>query len=139
MKKSVLAVLVIGILIVSCAFAQGFGIRVGGTRDYVPEPRLLSPVTETVDLTGKDILKFRWSPHEGSRFDRKYYDLRIYKGFDMVQSTLIYKQKVYAGTYEMDVPSDLFESGSVYTWSLRQIYRGGNKSWRSFYSFRVIK
>ena len=86
MKKFGPAVLVTGLLIAFCAFAQSFEVRVGGTRDYAPEPRLLSPIAETVDLTEKSVLEFKWSPHEGSRFERKYYDFRLYRGFSMVQA-----------------------------------------------------
>ena len=59
-----------------------------GGRIFVPEVSLVSPVTDTVDLTGKDNLDFEWSPHEGDRTKREYYDFRLYKGYQMLESTL---------------------------------------------------
>jgi hypothetical protein len=47
-------------------FAQGMmriDRRLAG-EEFVPEPRLIMPTAEVVDLTGKESLKFEWSPHQ---------------------------------------------------------------------------
>ena len=107
--------------------------------DYVPPPRLMAPTTEEVDLTGKTELEFKWSPHEGQRDIRKYYDFRLYKGYNILEDSLIFKEQVDPSIYQISIKSDMFEAGQVYTWSLRQIYEPSHKSDRSMASFKVIK
>lgn len=53
--------------------------------DYAPEPRLIAPIKEEIDLTKKTELEFKWSPHEGVSSDRRYYDFRLYKGSDLLK------------------------------------------------------
>jgi hypothetical protein len=107
--------------------------------EIVPKPQLLSPRSGEVDLTGQDFLEFKWSPHEGNLTSRDYYDFRLYKGYDFLESALIFKQKVPPDIYVVRLRADMFTTGQVYTWSVRQVYTNGNKSHRSFQSFRVIK
>jgi len=114
-------------------------MRGGGAYEFVPEPVLLYPTQEEADLTGKDSLEFRWSPHEGSPTRRDYYDFRLYKGYDMLESTLVFKQRVGPRESSTSLKSGMFENGAVYTWSLRQIYTGSVKSKKVFQSFRIIK
>ncbi len=107
---------------------------------HVPEVRLISPVGETVSLKGKEFLDFVWSRHEGRMLPgRKYYDFRLYKGRDMVEATLLFKEKVSAATSTISIDAGMFENGRTYTWSVRQVYKGVGKSDRSFQSFKVIK
>ena len=118
----------------------GLAFRHGGMgNEFVPEPRLLSPTGEEVDLTGRDSLEFRWSPHEGSPTGRDYYDFRLYKEYDMLESTLVFKQRVGPRESSIVLKSEMFASGAVYTWSLRQVYTGSVKSKKVFQSFRIIK
>ncbi|MCX5678850.1 MAG: hypothetical protein NTY76_07065 [Candidatus Omnitrophica bacterium] len=120
--------------------AMGGGIEhAGHDGDFTPEPTLISPTTEKVDLTGKTGLEFKWSSHEARRGFRKYYDFRLYKGYDMLEKSLLMKKEVDPNTYEFSVKSDTFSDGEVYTWSLRQVYDGMQKSRRSTASFKVIK
>lgn len=128
-------------LIAEMAYPQAvIGARFGIGRDYVPAPRLIYPVSETADFTGKDTVIFKWSPHEGIMMPgSKYYDLRIYKGYEMLESTLVYKEKVAGNRCYLEVKTDLFENGEVYTWSVRLVCNPTGKSDRSFCSFRVVK
>ena len=105
-------------------------------KDFVPQPRLLQPTTEEVDLAGKRVLNFSWSPHEGDIMQRVYYDFRIYKGYETVESNLIYNKEVPPNIYNIDVSSGMFETGKIYTWSVRQAYNN-SKSHRSYSSFKV--
>lgn len=107
--------------------------------EEVPEPVLLSPTTESVDITGKDSLEFKWSPHEGTRSFRRFYDFRLYEGSNLVESALIYKEQIPPEQYAKSLPSNTFENGKVYTWTLRQVYDEGRKSLRSHNAFKVTK
>ena len=105
---------------------------------YVPQPRLISPVTEVVNLAGQDKLIFKWSTVEGNTFKRSYYDFRLYKGYDMLESTLILKKQVPPLQGELTLDASIFENCQIYTWSLRQKYISA-KSEKSWQSFKVIK
>ena len=105
---------------------------------YVPRPRLLSPVAETVVMTGKDALEFRWNPHESMPPGRKYYDFRLYRGYRMVESTLIFKERIPGDHYSITLASDRFTRGQTYTWSLRMVYPSIGKSSRSTQTFKCV-
>jgi hypothetical protein len=104
-----------------------------------PEVVLIKPISTEVALKGEKELGFEWSPHEGSLNDRDYYDFRLYRGYDMVESTLIQKKKIPPNVYNISLDAGIFENGNVYTWSLRQIYHDSRKSDKSWHSFKVIK
>lgn len=148
MKRSLkifLAFIVMMSFILSDLFNMGAHAARGGRisrfagDEFVPEPRLIAPVTETVDLTGKASLEFKWSPHEGSAIDRDYYDFRLYEGYDMLESSLVFKKKVSPREFSITIPSETFKDGQSYTWSLRQVYTGSEKSRKSTQSFKIIK
>lgn len=109
-----------------------------GESDYIAPPRIIKPSTDAVDLRGRDCLEFSWSPHEGDSIKREYYDLRIYKGYQAYGSARVYLVRVPPRQWSICISSDIFEDGAVYTCALRQVYRG-QKSKRSFQSFKVIK
>ncbi len=102
-----------------------------------PEPRLIYPTAETVILTGKDFLEFKWGISE--LIDINYYDFRLYKGYNMFASNLLFKQRLSSNTFSIKIKSSLFEDGQVYTWALRQVVYSGEKSDPSFNSFKIIK
>jgi len=115
--------------------------RVGigfGDFDYIPAPKLLSPLTNDIDLTGKQFLKFEWIRYEDpTKVD--HYEFRLYRGYGMVQAGLITKQNFSYGDYPIKMPSSLFEAGQVYSWSLRIVYFTGVKGDYAFGSFSIIK
>ena len=141
MRKLFLAVGFICFVLISILPARTLAQhRVIGVGAYVPQPKLISPVGENVDLRGKSSLEFIWSPHESrSVGGRRYFDFRIYKGYQMLESTLVFKEKVPGSRYKADVNSNIFENGQIYTWSLRQGYKTMGKSRRSSNSFMVVK
>ena len=104
--------------------------------ENIPQPILKEPVTDKVDLSGKSELIFKWSPHEGDISRRKYYDFRLYDGYQMIESNLILQNNIPPNQHEFAVSADTFKLNQVYTWSLRQTYRSG-KSQRSTSSFTV--
>ena len=110
-----------------------------GQSSRVAVPRILQPYLDKYDLTGKDVLEFKWSPHEGNQTERDYYDFRLYKSYTVLASTLIYKTRVPPRQWSLSLSADMFEDGQVYTLALRQVYTGSIKSWRAFQSFKIIK
>jgi hypothetical protein len=127
------------LLAVTAVSAQRIAEFEIGQTSFVPKPRLIAPATDVVDLTGKEELEFKWSPHEGDQVRRDHYDFRLYRGYNMVESTRILKMNIPPRQWSITLKAGLFENGQVYTWSLRQVYTGSAKSWRSFESFKVIK
>jgi hypothetical protein len=104
--------------------------------NHIPQPVLKEPITDKVDLSGRSELIFRWSPHEGNISQRKHYDFRLYKGYQMIESNLILQDNVSPNKHQIAVSADTFKVNQVYTWSLRQTYRAG-KSRRSSSSFTI--
>jgi len=126
--------IVLVIILASASWAQAY--RGYFFSDYVPDPRLIEPIGDKVDLASKKELLFKWSPHEGMLHRRKYYDFRLYEGYSMYESTLILKKKVAPSQYQLSINADMFKDNQVYTWSLRQRYTSG-KSRRVSSSFVV--
>ena len=110
-----------------------------GQSDRVPVPRILQPYLDTYDITGKKVLEFKWSPHEGNPTQRDYYDFRLYKGYEVVESTRIYKIRVNPRQWSLALSAEIFKDGQVYTCTLRQVYIGSLKSRRAVQSFKIIK
>lgn len=106
--------------------------------DEVPQVRLISPISENVDVTGKDTLEFKWSPHEGVSGYREYYDFRLYKGYNMVETALVIKIRLSGDAYQFNVNADKFEKGRAYTWSVIQGYSGLKKSKEAFATFKIV-
>ncbi|MBU1726397.1 MAG: hypothetical protein KJ880_02065 [Candidatus Omnitrophica bacterium] len=125
-----------GIFIIFFAFP----VLSSGLRDSyrdIPEPRLLYPVTDEIVLRGEPFLEFKWMNNYSNQIE--YYELRLYKGYNMYASGLLLKERIPYPGHSFKVASDFFESGQVYTWSLIQVKTDGLKSDRSFNSFKVIK
>ena len=129
------------LLFAPLSYPAGFGGSLGSMMGYVPEPRLLYPTDATLNLTGQEDVRFKWSIHEARSMGsgRRYFEFRLYKGYDMLESTLIFKEDIYGDKDSIVLDSGIFENGAIYTWSLKQCYKGVGKSKRSFHSFKVIK
>ena len=107
-----------------------------GAFNYVPEPRLKFPIYDSVELVRNQPLEFQWW---NDYRDIRGFTIKIYKGYNMVASSLIYKEELPADASTVKVSSELFNDGQVYTWSLIQISTAGYKSDKSFNSFKVIR
>jgi len=101
-----------------------------------PEPRLLSPIYDTAVITGNSPLEFRWF---NDYMGIDHFIFRIYKGYNMYGTNLLHKQNIPSGESSIKIKADSFVDGQVYTWSLIQVALGGEKSDKSFNSFKVIK
>ena len=137
-KKLLLCAIVILLAAPAAVLAQRMANFDIGQSDFIPPPRLILPSGDVVDITGKDALEFKWSPHEGDQVKRDYYDFRLYRGRNMLQSTLVLKMRIPPRQWSVSLKADIFKDGEVYTWSLRQFYTGSVRSRRSFESFKVI-
>jgi hypothetical protein len=130
------------VLIVVLLFAPFFAFADMGSEgvnaDFVPQPAMLKPYND-VDLSGKNELEFSWSPYEGSRMDRQYYEFKLYKGYQTVEKTLIFEKEVDPNFSGIKIDAGMFEIGQVYTWTLRQAYNSIRKSQKSHAIFKVIK
>jgi hypothetical protein len=106
-------------------------------RDSIVGPRLISPSGETVYLAPGEPLLVKWSRHESVDSGWAYYDLRIYKGYQRLQSAVLYREKLDKSQDRATLDAGLFQDGEVYTWALRKVYdRIGNSEW-SCLSFTV--
>lgn len=141
MRKTAVVLTIAAALIFLPGTSSGRGLTgfYGGPVDYAPQVRLISPVGVTIDLAAAGGILFKWSWTEGNRFERRYYDFRIYKGYDMLESTLIFKAQIAPDTDRVFINAAVFKDSGVYTWSVRQRYYGMAKSRRSYASFRIIK
>ena len=101
-----------------------------------PAPTLRAPGDET-DLSGKEMLEFRWSS-EGDRTGFSYYDFRLYRGHQDYESGLMLKAQVPAGETSYSVPVAQFEAGQTYAWSVRQA-GGSQKGTKAYSVFKVAK
>jgi len=113
-------------------------IGLSGGFDYVPSPQLVRPTSDEVDMTGQTEFEFKWLREIGRYHGKEYYDFRLYKGYPMLESTLMFKRALPVSASSVKVDAKMFEEGQVYTWSLRHVC-GATKSDRSHVSFKVVK
>jgi hypothetical protein len=106
--------------------------------DLAPQPELLSPTGEVVNLAGKQTLEFKWSPFIGRMWERQYYDFRLYKGRQTTADNQIIVKQIPKDQYSFTVDAGIFQDGEVYTWGLRQVYMD-RKSEQAYSSFKVEK
>ena len=133
--------LILSVVLVVCISVPGVSAAMGrrGVGEYVPKVRMMEPRGDIVNLTGKEFFGFKWSPHEGNKYGRKYYDFRLYKGDQALGPYLIHKEQVSPRADSLSLDASMFTNGEVYTWTMRQVYRSIGKSDRSFSTFKVIK
>ncbi len=134
-KMIVLSSLLMVLFSINAAAAyMGLG---GNMYNDRPPVDLFSPITNDIDLSGKADLEFKWRRINLTRTD--HYLLKIYNGYDMLESTLILKQEIKVDQYPVTIPAKTFELNKTYTWSLVQVYSDGSKSDKSSSPFTIIK
>ncbi|MFA5315445.1 MAG: hypothetical protein WC409_05865 [Candidatus Omnitrophota bacterium] len=106
----------------------------------VPSPTLVSPVGETMDISGQKSVKFSWKPAH-TPYDVYCYLFRIYKEQDMCQKDAVYAEEVSSLHTEIELPTDLFRDGGTYTWYVKQVNNAQKLLFSDAVShtFRVIK
>jgi hypothetical protein len=78
----------------------------------------LEPESQAVvDLKGQEALTFAWKKTPIPGGGRQNYKFILYKGrgYDAIES-----QVLDYDVYSIDIPSDKFEDGQVYTWCVKQ-------------------
>jgi hypothetical protein len=104
--------------------------------DFIPGEWLLYPVTDHIDLSGKDCLEFKWIRTDLVMTD--HFDFRLYKGYNTLESNLILKKEFSTDIYPIQIPASQFEKNQVYTWVLVQVLFDGRKGDKAFSSFKII-
>lgn len=137
MGKMILSLAVAGVLLGAPVLSLGLSGQ--GGFDVLPEPLLLSPSNDEIDLTDRDSLEFKWLSYVSEIIKRRGYEFKLYKGYDMYADDLIYKELLPRETYSIKIDAAKFENGQVYTWALRQIAMDGIKGEQSFHSFKIKK
>lgn len=110
-----------------------------GYSSNAPQPRLIRPTSEIVNIQDKKGILFKWSSQQIPSGGRRKYRFQLYEGYNMYKQNLIFKEELDPQTFEIFIEKDMFKNNTTYTWSIRQ--RGFSSSWsrRNFYSFKVLK
>ena len=94
------------------------GASYGDPRLKTPRVAYVEPKDgAVVDLSGKPVLTFKWSPVPMPAGGREAFRFKIYKGFSY---EVVFSQDVDHRTFSTDVPADKFTSGQTYTWRVQQ-------------------
>lgn len=128
---------IVFLLLLPLPTVYGFGHSGSDVFNNPSGPMLLYPVTSDIDLTGKKVLAFKWRRYDLGNI--REYDFRLYKGYDTTEAGLILKKKFSVDEYPIELPVAQFELNQVYTWVLTETLDNGQKSDRSFSSFKIIK
>ena len=118
-------------------FANSCFARGDDDLGFAPAPQLVYPSTETVDLSGKDSLEFKWLVQNS--MDTQNYRFRLYKGDTASEEAILIKENLPfdSGTFKVDASQ--FEDGEVYLWVLKQEYLRKGTSDPASQRFTVIK
>ncbi|MCA9407812.1 MAG: hypothetical protein KC733_03920 [Candidatus Omnitrophica bacterium] len=98
-------------------------------------PFLYGPCTDNISITDKNFLEFHWKPVNDTVF--MGYELKIYEGLKTRKEHLIFSQMIPGAVRATPIEIRLFQPGHTYSWELRQIYFGGEKSRRAYCSFKI--
>ncbi|MFA5337545.1 MAG: hypothetical protein WC330_04350 [Candidatus Omnitrophota bacterium] len=104
------------------------------TSEITSSPRLSYPIGPEVTITG-DYLEFKWW-HAGMGV--RSYEFSLYKGGGPSGDVIVQKTLPFDAS-SIQVEAKLFEDDQTYTWTLRQVSDDGQKSDKSFNTFRVNK
>lgn len=130
----VLGSIIFILLISNMAFAAFKGSFPGD--ETPPSPELIYPTTENLNLAGKAVIEFKWISNNYIWFSG--YEFKLYKGYQTTADTLIHSEKAASSQSVIKLPVSIFEAGQVYTWKLRSITTGGQRSDWSSSSFKFI-
>lgn len=138
-KKMVWLVLGLVALVLAVVFLAMAPRPLHSSSEFSADPRILSPLSEKIDLTGQKTLVFTWDDSGGSAGRRRYFDFRIYKGYQRYEPYIIFKQRLEPTVFSIEVDTALFEDGGRYTWSLAQSFMGQGISNEAYSLFTVTK
>lgn len=131
-------VLRIMLIVITLSFTTAlFALTSRESYNFVPEPQLLYPVTDNIDLSKNEDLEFKWINMRPISLDYCY--LRLYKGYQTYESNLILKEQIPAPESTFTIKKDQLEVDQVYTWTLQEVSLGGQKSDKAYSPFKIIK
>ena len=136
-KSCIRLSIIAALLLIANLPLDSYGVNKVRIFDSDLGPYLIYPATEDITLKGKDFLEFRWEKAGGIKLD--HFEFKLYKGYETIASTLIFKQNFSRDVYPISISAKLFENNQIYTWSLRQVFMDGEKTSRSFSSFKIIE
>lgn len=131
LKRISILLLVVIFLPLGFVFARGSG---NSSLDTPDAPEFIRPITENVDLGGDNSLEFKWRV---SNWDISYCEFKLYKGYNTSEDNLIVSEKIPSTQTSWEVEASKLEAGQIYTCVLRAIGLSGEKSDRTFRSFRI--
>lgn len=102
-----------------------------------PAPELISPASENLNLAGKTEVEFRWIASNFIMFSG--YEFKLYKGYETILDNLMHTEKASNTQSSIKLPISMFTAGQVYTWRLRNIATGGQRSDWSGSTFKILK
>ncbi|MCK9614086.1 MAG: hypothetical protein M0R48_01125 [Candidatus Omnitrophica bacterium] len=104
------------------------------TSEMTSEPRMVYPTGYQVTITG-DYLEFKWW-RAGAEV--RSYEFSLYKGGGPFGDIIVQKTLPFNAS-SIQVEAKLFDDNQTYTWTLRQVSNDGQKSYKSFNTFKVSK
>jgi hypothetical protein len=130
LKKISIVLLIIVFLPLGVIFARGRG----SSLDTPDAPEFIRPISENIDLDGESSLEFKWRV---SNWDISYCEFKLYKSYVTSEDNLIVSQNIPSTETSFQVEASKLEVGQVYTCVLRVVGLSGEKSDRTFQSFRI--
>ncbi|MDD5681580.1 MAG: hypothetical protein PHI59_10130 [Candidatus Omnitrophica bacterium] len=117
MKKIFVLFVICFLSVVTIVYAGGLGrAGAGGT----PEVLYLVPHNDhEVDLTGQAGLHFEWKSLPKPGGGREAYRFELFRGAEEAYDR-IYNAELKPDVYSIEIPSDKFEDGMMYTWRVKQ-------------------
>src|SRR5512135_627842 len=136
MKKAAAITLFGFFCFLSMVWAREEGMLGGGFTRMPAPARLISPLSDKVDLSGKDVLEFKWWDGPDAI---DHTEFRLFKGYQMRAGDLIEKRTLTARITSVKIKAKIFQDGEAYSWSVIRVAFGGEKSDKSVSSFKVTK
>ena len=115
MHRKVILLVLIFIVVIGCLSTTS---SASGRRSNVPNVPFLSPDDEaTIDLAGKPGITFKWKNAPVPGGGRDAYRFKLIKGF---KYDFVISEELGRGVFSVDVASDKFEDGVIYSWYVEQ-------------------
>jgi len=128
------AIVIFILFFVVLVVAENIALCRSNTSEMTSEPRLVYPTGHQVTITG-DYLEFKWWR---AGMGVRSYEFSLYKGGGPF-GDIIVKKTLPFNASSIQVEAKLFEDNQAYTWTLRQVSNDGQKSYKSFSTFKVSK
>lgn len=129
---------IILLTVVFCLFISGQAEAKGDVEIFVPQVIYIEPKGDSiVNLTGKAVLRFSWQPLPIPSGERDSYRIVIIKE---PNAGYVFDKKIDDRTFSIDVPANVFEDASRYSWHVRQ-RDARTMDWSNYYIwyFNIIK